>query len=256
MALTVGRLPGVPHLTDPIGWPKLTANLLFLQDLLGYGNIAVGTWFVCVDLQIAFSFAALLWLARRLTFGGDGGAGAWAIVALFAPLGLLSLFYFNLDPRYDAWAIYFFFTPLLGAAAWWTLEGRLPRAAFWGYVALLAGGAAYRWHLGPCYRKTLEIAFALAAALLIYAAGRRGRLGNWLSARWMQYLGRVSYSLFLIHYPVGWLVLALGSRWDNNNPWIALAWFAAALAASIPAAELLYRAVERPCLRLSARFKR
>ena len=134
------------------------------------------------------------------------------------------------------------------------LEGRVPRVIFWGYVAVLAAAAALRWHSGMDI-KFLEIVVALISGLTIYAAGRRGHLHDWLSARWLQFLGRISYSLFLIHYPVSWIVLSAGSRLTGNSAAAAVAWLAVALAASIGAAYLLYVWVEQPSLRLCAMLK-
>ena len=176
------------------------------------------------------------------------------LACVFAPLGLAALFWFNLDSHYDAWLIYFFHMPLLGMLVWWTLEGRIPRAIFWGYVAALAAGAAYRWHL-ELDKKFQEIVVALAAGLIIYTAGRRGHLHDWLSAGWLQYFGRISYSLFLIHYPISWIVLSSGSRVTGESAAAAVALLVAALAASIGAAHLLYKLAELPSLRLCAKLK-
>ncbi|RPI82832.1 MAG: hypothetical protein EHM42_09040, partial [Planctomycetaceae bacterium] len=78
---------------------------------------------------------------------------------------------------------------------------------------------------------------------------------NW---NWLQYLGRISYSLYLIHFPVSHVVTTLAERSLGTHPSsiasaIALA---AALAASIAAAHVLYTFVEGPSVRLAARFRR
>jgi peptidoglycan/LPS O-acetylase OafA/YrhL len=151
---------------------------------------------------------------------------------------------------------YYFFIPLLGAMAWWALEGRIPRMLFWGYVATMVAGAAYRWHLGlPNPKSPLAIAVATSAGVLIYLVGRRGHLHDWLTTRWLQYLGRISYSLFLIHYPVSWLVLCLGCRLTGDHEISAVIWLAVALMASIVAADWMYEWIEMPSLRLTRRMK-
>lgn len=239
----------VPSVTDPVGWPKLAANFAFLQDVLGYGNISAGTWFVCIDLQFGLLFVVLLWLVQRLSCGCPDGGKAQAVVltAVFVPLGLLSLFLFNLDARYDMWIIYFFCMPTLGTLAWWALENRLLRGVFWAYAVALVVGLAYHWRL--------EIAIALGAGVTIYVVGRLGHLGDWLTARWLQYLGRISYSLYLIHYAAGWAVVTVGHSFTGDDPGFAVGWLAAALVASIGAAHLLYVFVEAPSVRLAARLK-
>ena len=64
------RCFNAPSLTEPVTWPKLAANLAFLQDVLGYGNISAGTWFVCIDLQFCLLFMLVAWLAPRLSDAG------------------------------------------------------------------------------------------------------------------------------------------------------------------------------------------
>ncbi len=257
-ALTVAALlfTNWPPPDDKLSWGRLAANLAFLQDILALENITAGTWFVCVDLQLGLAVAAMLWLGRLLTRGSPPGgkADVLTLIVLFVPVGLAALFWWNHDVRFDAWIIYYFHLPLLGMLAWWALQERVPRTIFWAYVAVLAAAAAIRWHLG-LDNKFLEVVIALITGLTIYAAGRRGHLHDWLSARWLQFLGRISYSLFLIHYPVSWIVLSAGSRLTGNSAAAAVTWLAVALAASIGAAYLLYDWVEQPSLRLCAMLK-
>jgi peptidoglycan/LPS O-acetylase OafA/YrhL len=253
-----------PDLTcEPISWVKLGANLLFLQDILGYGNISVGTWFVCVDLQMSLMFVVLMMLVRPLSMGGrvGGTADVLALSALFLPWGLLSLFGFCLDHRYNAWIIYFFFMPLLGAMAWWAIEGRIPKLLFWSYVAVMLVATVLRWQQYLYIPRTrlswpLETSLATTIGVVIYLVGRRGHLGDWLAYGWLQYVGRISYSLFLIHYPVCWCVLYLGCRWTGDHELFAVIWLLVAFTTSVLFAHWLYKLVEAPSLRLSARIKR
>jgi peptidoglycan/LPS O-acetylase OafA/YrhL len=250
-----------PLVDDPVTWPRLAANLAFLQDVLHLGNISAGTWFVCVDLQLGLLFAVMLWFAQFLSrsLAGeaeDGKTLALPLCVLFVPLGLVSLFWFNLDSDdFGAWVIYFFHLPLLGALAWWAIEGRVPRVVFWGYVAAMAGGVVHRCYIGLDYKKSLELVVAMTAATVIYIGGRTGHLGDWLTWRPLQFLGRISYSLFLIHYPVSWIVVSAGCGLTPDNPKAAVLWMALAVVVSVGAAQLLYVCVEAPSLRLVKRLK-
>ena len=241
-----------PTLTEAIEWPKLAANLFFLQDLLDLGNISAGTWFVCIDLQFGLLFVALLWLYQRLASRCKTSETARAILltSLFAPLGLFSLFLYanQYGPPYDAWIIYFFCMPAFGALAWWTLDSRIPRCVFWAYALVMAGGLTYHWRL--------EVVIALGAGVVIYVVGRYNHLGDWLTGKWLQELGRISYSLFLIHYSVGWIVVTVGHWFTGDIPFMAVGWLVVALAASIVAAQLMYTFIEEPSVRLTTWLKK
>jgi len=71
----------------------------------------------------------------------------------------------------------------------------------------------------------------------------------------LKYLGRISYSLFLVHYPSGWLVTNLGYHITGDHPHAALLWLALAIPASIGAAHVLHVFVETPTSKLAARLK-
>jgi peptidoglycan/LPS O-acetylase OafA/YrhL len=261
-------------LTEPISWQQLLASVSFLQDILGFGNISAGLWFVCIDLQLGLLLAVLLWLAQSLAFGRPPGSRAdvLALSVCFVPLALLSLFLFGLDEAYDMWVSYFFFMPFLGVLAWWALAGRVGRWYFWSYVAVLVGGLALRWHWEtatagydmvtpdegvldqPLY-EVGKLAVTILTGVGIYGLGRAGHLGDWLTARWLQYLGKISYSLFLIHYPVSWAVTSIGYQLTGDRPVAAIGWLMLALLASLGAAALLYQFVEGPSLRLVRRLR-
>jgi peptidoglycan/LPS O-acetylase OafA/YrhL len=253
--------PDQPLIDGPVSWSRLAANLGFLQDVLHLGNISAGTWFVCVDLQFGLLFAIMLGLVRLFSWllpgkGGRANIDVLILVLVFVPLGLTSLFWFNVAlDDYSAWAIYYFHMPLFGAMAWWALERRIPRAIFWGFAAAMAAGVVYRWNLGMDYKKSLDVAVALSTGTVIYLVGRRGHLGDWLTWRPLQYLGRISYSLYLTHYLTSWIIVSLGYYWTRDNAWAAVFWMTASVFVSIGVADLFCRCVETPSLRLVKRLK-
>jgi peptidoglycan/LPS O-acetylase OafA/YrhL len=254
--------PKNPLIDDPLTAPRLFGNLAFLQDILHLGNISAGTWFVCVDLQLGLLFMLMLGVVERLSrwLPGEGpfaNTNAAVLMLVFVPLGLASLFGFNVAAHdYSAWIIYYFHMPLFGAMAWWALEERIPRGIFWAFAAVMLGGIAYRWHLALDYKKALDVSVALVAGVLIYSVGRRGHLGDWLTTRSLQFLGRISYSLYLIHYAVCWIVVSIGCSLTPNSPPAAVLWMALGIVVSIAAAQLFYVCVEAPSLRLVKQFRR
>jgi peptidoglycan/LPS O-acetylase OafA/YrhL len=215
---------------------QLLAHALLLQDLLGYDALSAGVWYVAIDFQL-FALALLLLGARRL-------AGALVLAVAVA-----SLFFFNRSTGFDSTALYFFGAYGLGMLGWWI--GRAERTHVWGAgVAALAllGGVAlwFDWRS--------RIAIALVTALGLALAERRGRLtaargiggigGIGALGRPLLRLGRISYSLFLIHFAVILLVAALFSRWGAQPPWVGALGMLATFALSVAAASVLYRRVE------------
>jgi len=70
---------------------------------------------------------------------------------------------------------------------------------------------------------------------------------------WLTFLGLVSYSLYLVHVPIGGKVVNLGARYAHGLYSEILVLFLA-VTASIFSAYLLYRAVELPSQRVSSKI--
>lgn len=71
-------------------------------------------------------------------------------------------------------------------------------------------------------------------------------MSSWLSGGVMQFLGRTSYSLYLIHPLVGWSAQSLAL--EHTDQWAALA---VGLVVSVSCAWIAYVLIERPAIRLS-----
>ncbi len=245
-----------PLIAEPPTWDRLFSHLFYMQNVLGYSNLSVGFWTLCIEVQFYLLFALMLGFAQRLTAHcSDRAEGAhWLPLLLtFAPLGLASLFVFSLDRENTDWVTHFFAFFFLGAMAWWTSEGRMPKTAFWALVAAIV----IRQQISP----TLDMSVALIAGVAIYivvARQRRAASAAHASGRgfgWLLWLGTVSYSLYLIHYPISWIITTLGYELTGDAPVPAACWLILSLAASLAAAHGLHVAIEAPAMRFARRFK-
>ncbi len=210
---------------------QLLANAAMLQDILGYDALSAGIWYVAIDLQLYALLTVLLWLAHRSTVPG---AGPVLVIAL----GAASLLLFNRDADWDAWGLYFFGAYALGALAGWAGPTRGGRAALAALVVLGAVALALDFRI--------RIAVALATALLLAWAMPRGLGARRLAWPPIEWLGRISYSVFLVHYPVCMLIGAVAARWFPDAPLPAAAGLALAWVGSTAAGALLHRFVEAP----------
>lgn len=251
----------VPATMDPpLSWKVLLAHMLYLQSILGYENLSAGFWTLCIEVQFYLLYVVGQGVAQRvarLSKRSHLPSDALPRVCLFAPLAILSLFVWHRETTNDMWLTHYFAMFYLGAAAWWSLAGILPPWTFWGYVALMAVRIAGSGTIAG--RLPADLTFALATGVSIYVMGRLGRLGTALNYRWLQHLGRISYSLYLMHFPVAHVVTTLGYEHmlhrQSLNPPAAAGWLLAALLASLAIAQLMYRYIEAPSVRLAARLK-
>lgn len=224
--------------------PQLLAHALLLHGVLGYESLTVGAWYVAIDLQLFALLLGLLWLARRAAL--PHALRLWLGPLLVLALSLASLLVFNLAPELDAWAPYFFGAYGLGALVHWV---GLLRRPHWGLLLLLALAAT-----SLLVEFRARVALALATALLL------GLAQQWLKARpaWsrapltapLAQLGRHSYALFLVHFPICLLVNALFEQQGLGSAALGAVFMLVAWALANMAALPFHRWIEAPAGRL------
>ncbi|AVT16932.1 acyltransferase, partial [Paracidovorax avenae] len=161
----------------------------------------------------------------------------------------------NRHPSLDAWAVYFFGAYGLGMMARWAVAApRGSRAAAAWLVLIGVWGAVA---LALDFRGRIAVAWCAALGLVLLLRWQQGRAAlqragmpaaHRAQSAWsggLARLGRISYSVFLVHFPVCLLVnAAVTKAWPESVALNALG-MVAALALSIAAGWLLYERVER-----------
>ncbi len=255
----------LPSLCDPRhSVARVVAHLFFLQEILGFSTISAGMWTICIEMQF-YVVAILGWgIAQRLTTRSQISLpqpATFALLAVFASTALIALCYWQRLESTEAWVTHYLWKFFLGMVTWWTLDRTVPLWVFVSVVAIGAGHLVFELTLDPQFLWEFEVpsanAVALATAVAIFIAGRWDRLHAWLNWPWLQYLSRISYSLYLIHFPFCHLLTVLAWRWCGSapTPIQATSIFGASLVASLLAAHVLYVWVEGPSMAWSARLK-
>ncbi len=229
-------VPGEPSLQ------QLLANALLLQDIVGEEALSAGVWYVAIDFQLFACAVLLLALLQRAPAWAQRSAPLWVALA-----AALSLWWLNRLPELDKWAWYFWGAYGLGMCAYWASRGR--RALWWTLGLALMGGLA----LWLQWRD--RVALALGFALLLLWAQRRG--WSLPQGEWLQRLGQMSYSVFLVHFPICLLVNAVFHQLWPEAPWLNLLGMALAFGLSLAAGRELYQRVEChvPSWRLALRWQ-
>lgn len=232
VALVADRWLDDDAIPEVHGLWQLVAHGLLLHGIFDVPSLSVGVWYVAIDFQLYAMLALMLWLATR----AGGSRSAVVAAGLVALAGAASLFGFNRHPSLDDWGIYFFGSYALGVFAWWLADRR--HAVVWLAVPVAVALAA----LFLDFR--LRIALALTVAVLLAFACRSGWLFSWPRLRLFDFLGRISFSVFLLHFPVYLLLSALYVRLGFVGDLPAIGFMALAWAGSIVAADWFQREVE------------
>jgi len=229
--------------------PSFFGHLFLVQALPFHAHTSwnAPAWSISCEAAVYFIFPVLF-----LALARGGRSMLWPAAALAATT--LTLLYGLAEPRsldagFNVVRCAAEFT--IGLCLYRLYAGRRLPAVLasdivaWPAVALLI----LSLHLGLA---DLLIVAELALLLLV-AVVNRGRLRAALETRVPEFLGRISYSIYMVHFPV-FFVAALTARTLGGpdallrqSPAVRVVLFILALAVVIALSTLTYRAIEAPC---------
>ena len=203
---------------------QVLLHLGYLNAFFNHDWLNVVFWTLAIEFQFYLLVALIFPLISHPSLAVRAGTGGLLAVAAFLlPAGSL--------------VFHYLFLFLLGMWAFQIKAGLQTgiglQAIGW---ALLAGGAWFTLGTPSC------IAGTVTGLLIVHAR---------LNTRPLLFLGQISYSLYLLHGPLGGRVINLGSRFVDA-PMERVALLVLAVAACIGAAFLFHRWVELPAQRWSA----
>jgi len=214
-------------------------HLLLLQSILDVDALSAGVWYIAIDFQLFIStlfISFLCWKLIKKPF-----PRLIANYALLIGLGMASLFYFNLDEQWDCYFLYFagyyvigIFTYQLVSTAK-TLSQTLAGISGLIFIIVIASEISFRERLFV----------ALGTSLFFIIFFHINKLRSYPHNPSLLYLGRISYSVFLIHFPVCLVINALFFHWAPDDPWLNLLGLFIAFGCSLICGALFFRYVEK-----------
>lgn len=235
--------PGFQHdsLSALPSWHQALAHVGLAQHVLELEALSAGVWYVAIDFQLYALALLLVAVSSKLGAVYSGLSSDGWQRCLWTVLAAASLWWWSGQDSLDNYAVFFCGAYGLGwLAHHLRVQGFSAKA--WA-VLLLLGLVALaldpRWRLVTCW---------LVAALLA------GAPVSWFEPRQMpaslqrsvQYLSRISYSVFVIHFGVSLLVNAGVTRYWPGQIWPNGLGMLASLGLSIGAGAVLFHFVEQP----------
>lgn len=230
------RFGGQLHYYSP---EQIAVHLVYLQDILGFKPINDVYWTLCLEIQFYLTLVTILWIAQRLRRGPASRAFQIAIVASALVSVLFSANILH-PPRGFMFPYWWAFA--LGAMTCWWRVGQV-RAPMLTATFLVVMIMPFVTH------ESWRLTGALTAGMLVLATVR-GAMSRWLAGPVAQFLGRISYSLYLFHALVGWEAQTFASRYVG--PYAALS---IGIIVSVVSGWFAYILIERPAVALSHRIR-
>ena len=209
------------------------ANVTMVQNLFGIGNVDAVYWTLHVELYFYAAMFVLLWRG-------------WVRCTEFVLLGLVALaavdrvFFQGVDAEWaerlrDVLILEHAYAFLVGVLLYRSLKSPRP----W-HVGAMGACCAYAFAFEPLTDACFAV--ALAGVLLLVT---RGHL-KWLDCRPLVFLGTISYSLYLTHQNIGYVVIRAGYAAGLNPNLSVLLATAVAFAVAV----VITYGVERPAMAL------
>lgn len=220
---------------DAVNLLQFLAHAFLLQDLLDQEVLSAGVWYVAIDFQLFLLTVSLLWLSGQIQcwYPNLKATGQLLIIGLT----LASLFAFNRDNSWDETAFYFFGSFGLGILIYWIANMR--HRTLWLLLLVLVVIVA----LLVDFRARIAVA-GLVMLMLGLARQYSFAMKNLPLPNLLTSLGRISYSIFLVHFPLCLVVNATFFHFFPDQPVTNAFGLILALCISIFGGALFFRWVE------------
>lgn len=247
IVVRLGSAPFGSHL-DGVG--QLILGLTLLDGWVGPRAMEV-TWTLVIEVIFYSLTFAFLGMSRN-----SPERATWIMTGTWAAITLIVAITPGLSTSENSWLPRYVGFLLMGRCIFLHQSGkiRLPGAllhtsltalVFMSFAQTFSPG-----HLGGATSPAAEPIYSYAWAIVIFLA-----FLYWAPSRTVQpftMLGNLSYSLYLLHIPVGFLVLEVTTRLGFASDLKILL----AISASFVAAWICYQTVEQPAQRLARRYLR
>ncbi len=222
--------PGFNGKANFAGWAVVLGHIGFLNAFTGLRWLNPVFW----TLAVEFQFYLLIGLLFPLVVSASRSARGCVTVAFLA-----APFVFRNESFLPGQACLF----LMGITVFQLRSGLIQRSVC---LVVLAAATAELWFLSGA---APAIAGLLTALTIGFLQGR----DTLLNSGPLLWLGAISYSLYLVHVPIGGRIVNLAHRFPQT-PMMEWAEVAAALGISLASAFILYRYVETPARELASRI--
>lgn len=238
---------------------QLISNVFYVQTIFNEISINPVAWTLCIELQLYVFFIVVLALMFKLSHVNDYSQQLQCVSSpcfaiFFAFLFLVSLEQhvniflptFAINPHIG-WAHYYWYIFFLGASACWAKIGWIENQWFYSYclIALVYVLMSFE----------INMLIALCFSLSLHLLGKRELLTTWTCSSFFQYLGKISYSLYLVH----WLICSnfinyFSKRIGEVSSIKASLMIIVGTLLAVAFAHMFYKMIEYPCLKLSQKI--
>lgn len=243
----------VDHSGDFPNISTIVAHLFYSQGFLGYKQINVVYWTLCYEIQFYIVFGLIVYLASK--YQNDSTPQ----LAILVSATLISIFWLVWSSNSPSSPIYqyseshllfinYWYSFCAGALVGWSItkDVNFEKYLIGFYISIIL--------IGSYYDNWFAIASGLTAFFL-HLALIKNKMSSWLNFRFLQVLGLISYSLYLIHNSITGVSARIIRNFFAVGVLTDILIVGFTIVCCIALSYLMYMIIEKPVIKISQKIK-
>jgi len=238
------------HWTHPVGWMSLFNHILMISPYVQVDDLDPVIWSLIIEMKVSLIFPLLVLLVTRTT------RFAYALIAIVSAMAVTLPLHFVTHGA-SSWSKAAIMAPVFLVGAYLAryrgeLVPRLRASRRIRVGAAIAGAFLYAsvWMAPLAYQSVLRLGSAFGSGAFIVLFLASSRLESIGTAQPARFLGKVSYSFYLVHLPI--LITVASVLYPLLHSVTAI--IAISLPSSLLIAWAMYEFVEAPAHNWGKRF--
>ena len=236
---------------------SLTAHLIYLHDIFRFEPISDIYWTLCLEMQFYIVFCVLLGLSQwmeeklQLDYSRHIVFGISLLIGALWPLNILS------DALLPGLFLSTWHGFAIGVFAYWAWQQKgYYRHMFYTYAGLLLISSLSADVSEPAVFLPAATITCVITSVLLLEVGRADLMESTLNWQWLQFLGLISYSLYLFHNKISGVAFFIGYKILGQTLITEILGLVAIFGLCVACAAGAYWLLEKPSIHWSRQVKR
>ena len=224
----------------------LVGNIFYFLPFIGGTKMIPVVWTLVLEVQFYAFFALIMYLSEKLYKMGIGKLQSIRLFILVCITLFSGLYPLGILKYIDNWLFPHLYIFMLGMSAYMIVF----RIFGWRIISSISVGTTL---IGFILHRDSYVAASLISFLVFLGICLLPAANKFFSKSLFQILGKLSYSIYLLHPLVGTLVIELLKRYVSDSPPFILGYVLLGVIMTVAVSAIVWKFIEKPSINLSKR---